>query len=180
MAVDQEQVRITVVVVIKELQPPPAQQLGGGPDLSRFVGKSQFFLVVVQTEEFLVNVSNKKVLPSVAVIVRCIHAHTGARSPGFAVRYTCPETGFLESAAPFVDEKKVWHRIIRHKQIHKAIVIHIGCDRPERLSGIVCNSRFSGDVSKRAITIVVKQMARPWFEEAWNTIVAALQGLVSA
>src|SRR6266404_7766272 len=180
MAVDQQQVRITVVVVIEELQTPPAQQLRGWSNLPRFVGEGQVLLIVIQTEEFLVDISHKEVLPAVAIIIGCVHAHAGARASGFAVRHARPKPCLFELAAPFVDEKEIRHSIIRYKQIHQTVVVHIGCDRAERLAGIVRNSRLLADVGKRAVSVVVKEMTRPRFEKARYAIVPPLQSLISA
>src|SRR5262245_14926781 len=105
MAVDKKQVRIAVVIIIKKLQPPTAQQLCRGSDLARLIGKDQFLVVVIKTEELLIDVGDEKILPTIAVVIGRINAHTGTRPPGFAVCDTRRQTDLFKLALALIQKK---------------------------------------------------------------------------
>src|SRR5216684_2268542 len=79
MAIYQQQIRVTIVVIIEEPQSPTAQHLRCCSYFSGFIRKSQVFLVVIKTEELSIDVRYKKILPAITVIVRCVYSHSRAR-----------------------------------------------------------------------------------------------------
>ena len=79
----------------------------------------------------LIDIGNKQVLPSVAVIIGSIHAHARARPARLAIGDPCGQSGLFEFPVAFIDEKKIGHRIIADKQIHQPVVINIGRDHAE-------------------------------------------------
>ena len=68
MAVDQEQVGIAIIIIIKEPQAPAAKKLRRRTDFARLIGKRQILLVVIKTEKLLLDVGDEKVLPAVTVM----------------------------------------------------------------------------------------------------------------
>ena len=71
MAIYEEKIRVTVVVIIEELQSPTAQHLRCGSNLSGLVRENQILLVVIETEKLSIDVGHKKILPAIPIIVRC-------------------------------------------------------------------------------------------------------------
>ena len=79
MAIYQQQIRVTIVVIIEEPQSPTAQHLRCCSYFAGFIRKSQILLVVIKTEELSIDVGYKKILPAIAIIVRCVYSHSRAR-----------------------------------------------------------------------------------------------------
>src|SRR5205814_7783999 len=61
MSVDQEQIGITIIVVIKEPQAPAAQHLGCRSNFSGLVRENQLLLVVIKTEKLTIDISHEKI-----------------------------------------------------------------------------------------------------------------------
>src|SRR5262249_27267225 len=125
MPVNQEQIRITIVVIIKEFQAPAAQHLSRRRDLTRLIREDQIFLVVVKTEKLVIDVGDEEVLPSISVIVRRINAHSGAWSTGVAVSNPCSQSYLLKLSLTFIEEEEIRHGVVRNEQIHQRVVVYI-------------------------------------------------------
>src|SRR5215467_15654118 len=78
MPVGQEKIDVAVVVVIKELQAPAAQQPRGVRNSVHvgYVRKGLVLVVVVEREHLLVYVRHEEILPSVLVKIGGIYSHS--------------------------------------------------------------------------------------------------------
>src|SRR5688572_32759489 len=76
MSICQEQIKIAVIIIIKEPQAPSAEKLGGWRDFPRLVGECQIFLIMIEAEKLLLDIGHKEILPPVIVIICCINSHT--------------------------------------------------------------------------------------------------------
>ena len=75
MPVNEKQIRITIVVIIKKFQAPAAQQLRCRSNLTGLIGKDQLLVVVLETEKLLIDIRDEKILPAIAVVVSRVDAH---------------------------------------------------------------------------------------------------------
>src|SRR6478672_6122538 len=125
MAVDKEEVRITIVIVVEEPQSPAAQHPRCRANFSGFIRKNQILLVMIETEKLLIDISHKKILPAVTIIVRCVNSHPGARLAGVTESHAGRQSAFFKFSASLIDEEKVRHRIVSYEQIYQAIVVNI-------------------------------------------------------
>src|SRR6185369_16229253 len=122
---------VAVVVVIKELQAPAAEQLRRWSNFAGLIGEDQLLVVMVETEELLIDVGDEKILPAVAVEVSSINAHAGSWPSRFSIRDTGCQSDLLKLSATFVEKEKVGHRVVGDEEIHQAVIIYIGGDRAE-------------------------------------------------
>src|SRR5687767_2970457 len=105
----------------------------------------------------MIDIRNEKILPSVAIKVGRIDAHAGARPAGLAVRDACCQTNLFKLSRSLVEEKKVRHRVVGHKQIEERIVVDVGRNCSKRLARMFCDSRLTTHVLKSAIAFVAKE-----------------------
>src|SRR6266540_4056116 len=180
MAVGQKKIGIAVVVIIEKLQTPAAQQASCRTDLARLVSEGKILLVMVEAEQLLIDIGNKQILPAVAVKVRGIYTHTRARRAVVSEGYACLQPNFLKGPVALVDKKEIRHRVVGHKQISPAVVIHVSCHHTKRLAGRFRDARFFADIRKRAVAVIVVEMAGSRFEDAWNAIEFLAQTIVAA
>src|SRR5688572_14823620 len=137
MAIYQEQVRIAVIVIIKEPQAPTTQKLRRRSYLARLVGKREIFLIMIKTKKLLLNVCHEKVLPAVAIIICGIDTHSGTGFSRSTEAHAGGEPDLFEFAAPIINKKKVGQGVIRDEEIHSAVVVHVRRDCAKRLTGRV-------------------------------------------
>ena len=104
MAIDQKQIGIAVIIVIKEPQAPAAQHLRCRPNFTGLVRKDKILLVVVETEKLAIDIRHEKILPTVAIIVRRVYSHSRARFSRVAVSYTCRQSNLFKFSAPLIDK----------------------------------------------------------------------------
>src|SRR5262245_32875387 len=134
MAVCQDKVLITIIVVVEELETPAAQKPGCLSDFTRPVNECQVFLVVVETEEFLIDVGNAEILPAITIKVSCVHTHARARVAGIAIAYARRQPDLFKLTFALVDEEKVGDRVVGNKEVDQAIAIDIGGNCSEGLA----------------------------------------------
>src|SRR6266851_5262374 len=79
VAVNQEKVRVAIIIIVKKSQSPATQKLRGRAYFARFIRKSKIFLIVIKAEKLLLDVSYKKVLPAITVKVHRIDSHSRTR-----------------------------------------------------------------------------------------------------
>ncbi len=75
MSVDEKQIGIAVIVVVKELQSPAAQQLSRRRNLTRLIREDQLLIVMIKTEKLLIDIGDEKILPAVAIVISRIDTH---------------------------------------------------------------------------------------------------------
>src|ERR1041384_6367301 len=134
MTIRQDQIRVAIVVVIKETQTPAAEQTRCRSNLAGPVDKGQVLLIVIETEQFLIDIGNEQVLPAVVVVIGCIDSHSRARRARIAVRHTGQQTGLFKLSLPLIDEEKVRERVVRDEEIHQAIVVYVGRNGAKRFA----------------------------------------------
>src|SRR5262245_23790908 len=163
MAIDEQQIRIAIVIVIEKPQSPSAQQLGGGRNLARLIRECNVFLIVIKTEEFIVDISDEKILPTIAVIVSGVDTHSRTCSARLTKSDPGCQTNFLKLFAALVDKKKVRHRVVGHEEIQPTVVVDVSRNGAERLTRGTGNPGLGAYVAERAIAIVAKEMTRTRF-----------------
>src|SRR5687768_10270050 len=131
MAVCQNEIGISIVVVIKEPQTPTAQQPCRWSNFSGSIDEGQILLILIQTKQFLIDIGYKQVLPAIAVVICCVHSHTGSRRTGVAVRNPGHQADLFKLSFPFVYKQEVSERVVCDEEIHQAIVVYVGRDRSE-------------------------------------------------
>src|SRR4051812_1012522 len=104
MAVNQEQIGITIIVVIKEPQAPTAQHLCRRANLARLVRENKILLVVIKTEKFTIDIRYEKILPTIAIVIRRIHSHSRTRFARVAVGHAGRQANFFEFSTTLIDK----------------------------------------------------------------------------
>src|SRR6266446_2879779 len=104
MAIYQQQIRVTVVVIIEEPQSPTAQHLRCGSYFSGLIRKSQILPVVIKTEELSIDVRHKEILPAIAIIVCRVYSHSRARFAVLTEGYPSRQSDFFKFSAALIDE----------------------------------------------------------------------------
>ena len=125
MAVRKDQVRIAVVVEVKEAQAPAAVQPGLPAHFERGVDEIVALEVLVQAEHLLVDVRHEQVLPAVAVVVRRVDPHAGSRRAGVAVGHSQQQAFFVEGSVALVDKEKVLNRVVGDEQVQRAVAVDV-------------------------------------------------------
>src|ERR1051325_6973912 len=118
MAVREDQIGIAVVVEIEELQAPTAEQTRGWSNLARLVDEGQILLVLIKAEQFLIDVGDEQILPTVAVVIRGVDSHARTRRARIAIGDARQQPDLFKLSFTFVHEKKVWERVVGHEEIH--------------------------------------------------------------
>src|SRR5262249_23769227 len=134
MAIRQNQIGIAVVIVIEETQTPAAEQTRCRPNLAGPVDEGQIFFIVIETEQFLIDIGDEQILPTVVVVIGRIDAHSRTRRTRIAVSDSGQQTDFFKLSLPFIDEKKVCEGVVRNKEIHQAIVVYVSRDGAKRFA----------------------------------------------
>src|SRR5882762_3232644 len=150
MPVGQNQVRVAVIIVIQEPQPPPAQQAcwAGNSMASTEIRKSLVAVVSVNRKSLLIDVGHEKVLAAVLVEIRRIDPHAGASQPIFAVPHTGSQSDLFEFLAAPVHKQKVGNRVVGLKQVEIPIIINVRGDYAEPFAEAFQNPGFFADVGK--------------------------------
>src|ERR1043166_7219473 len=128
MSVRENQIRIAVVVEVEEAQPPAAEQTRRWSNLARLVDECQVLLILIETEQLLIDVRDEQVLPTIAIDIRGIDSHSRARRTRVAVSDAREESDLFKLSVAFVHEEKIRERVVRHEEIHQAVVIHVSGD----------------------------------------------------
>ena len=136
MAVRQEEIDDSVVVVIEELQPPATQQTRGlGHAVgARDVGEELVPVVSIQGKHLLVDVGDEQILLAITVDVGRVHAHARPRRSVGAEADLRRERDFVPLPLTAVGEEEILHGIVGHEQVHQAVAVDVRRDDPQRLS----------------------------------------------
>src|SRR6266850_3346954 len=135
---------------------------------------------MIEAEQLLIDVGNKKILPAVAIKIRSIYTHPRAWRAVVTEGYARPQSDLFKGSVAFVDKKEIRHCVVCHKQIGPAVVVNVGRDHPKRLARRFRDARFFTNVGKRAIAVVMVEMAWPRFEYTWDAIEFLAQAIVAA
>src|SRR5215204_3800907 len=179
MTIRQDQIRITVVVVIEKAQAPTTEQTRRRSDFARSINKGQVFLVLIKTEQLLVDVGHEQVLPAVAVIVCRIDTHPGSRRARIAVSDTRQQPDLLKFSFPLIYEKKVLERVVRDEEIHQAVVVYVSSNRSKRFAKPGGDARILTDVEKLSSSLIVEEKARSRFEHTRHAVIAATDAVIA-
>src|SRR5436853_107732 len=118
MTVRQNQIRVAVVVVIEKTQAPATEKTRCCSNLARLVDEGQILLVLIETEQLLIDVGDEQILPAIAVDIRSVNAHSRAWRTRITVRDASHQAFLFKLAIAFVDEEKVCQRVVRDEEIH--------------------------------------------------------------
>src|SRR5687768_371043 len=80
---------------------------------------------------------------------------------------------------PLVDEQEVGHGVIRNKDVHPTVVIHVCRDGAKGFTGMIGYPGFFTDIGESAVPVVVKQIAGPGLVMARNAVVTPVD-IISA
>src|SRR5262249_20693018 len=117
------------------------------------------------------NVCHKQVLPTITVEVRRVDAHSGPWGAVIAKGNSRLEANFFEGAVAFIDEQEVGHRVVRNEQVGPTIVVYVRGNDSERLAWTSRDAGTGAHIFERAIPVVVKKEACPWFENSGNAVI---------
>ncbi len=180
--VGEHQVEVAVVVVVEELQAPPAEQprglrdaVGVGHVLERLVAA-----VLVEREHLLIDVGDEQVLPAVLVEVGGIDAHARPRLAVGREAHLGRQADLLPLAAAAVHEQEVLHRVVGDEQVELPVVVQVGGDDAEALAEGALDVGALGDVGEGAVAVVVEQERGRRLEDARDAVVPASQLVVAA
>ena len=125
---------------------------------------------MIKREDFLVNVGDEQVHPTIFVEVRGVHTHARTSASIGAVSHVCGKADLLEASAA-IGKQEIGHGVVGHKQVHATVIVYVGGHNAPGFAEMGGNARFPADIRKLAVAIVVKQSAWPRLEDAWNAIV---------
>ena len=161
MAVHDQQVLPTVVVIVQESSAKAYKGNGGFRDTSRIadVGKVARSVVV---EDHVIIVSERRVdkihMP-VVLIVAGGDTHVGHLASGRVHRIAALVALIVKSTISFVDVEIVRCGVVRDGEVWLAIIVHVDEQRPESvISGRIADAKLFADIGERAVSVVVKKM----------------------
>src|SRR5581483_1002630 len=103
----QEQMQITVVVIVEELQSPSAHQASrlAHSILHRHIVESLIVVVLIERIHSVIDIGDEKVHPAVLIEIRPINSHAGPRASLCAILNPPLLPNLLETAAAVHEEK---------------------------------------------------------------------------
>src|SRR5215468_3128930 len=136
MSVGNEQIEISIVVIVEKLYSPSAHEPchASKPHWLSQIVKRKVMIAVVDGIHLLVNIGYKEVLPAVLIEIGRIDSHARAGSPILAVGNTGFESHLLKFSATLIDEQKICHGIVCNEEIHPTVVVHVSGDNSPGLS----------------------------------------------
>ena len=128
MAVGKKQIHVPVIVVVKELDPPAAQEPGSDPNTGLHGHIVEAFVVeiAVNRVHLLVHVGDEEIHPAVVIVIGGIHTHSGARVPVGAVCHARHKSDLFKPAFSAVGEQVIEGGVIGYEQVHPAVIVDVG------------------------------------------------------
>src|SRR6185437_5951525 len=128
MAVGQQQVEVTVVVVVEKLQSPTAHQLRGFADTGweRCIAESLLLVIVVKGKHFVVNVGLEEVDPAILIVVSRVDTHSRTRFAESAHADSREHSNLLEFPTPAIGKQEVGNGVVCHEEVHAAVIVDVG------------------------------------------------------
>src|SRR5580704_260932 len=98
MAIGDEEIDVSVVVIIEEFNSPSAHQTSDASDAHAFGGvvKGVVVIVAVDRIHFLIHVGDEKILPAILIKIGRVNAHPGSRAAILTVGDSGVEPNLLE------------------------------------------------------------------------------------
>ena len=90
------------------------------------------------------------------------------------------QADLLPLAFAAIDEQEVLDRIVRHEQVHQAVVVDVGADHAERFAERPLDIGSLPGFRERPVTIVVEEQTRRRLEQPRNAVVAPTELVVAA
>src|ERR1051325_6421499 len=127
MTIDHQQVGPAIVVIIEK---PCAPANVGQTYRSHFggirdIGEGTLTVVVIESVVIIVEVRDEQIEPSVVIIIAERHTHAALFAAVFVYRHAGGKSNLLKRAISVVVIEKVRRRVVRHKNVHKTIVVKI-------------------------------------------------------
>src|SRR5665213_1608458 len=94
----------------------------------------------------------------VIVEIAEIHTHAGDRDTVFAQGHAGFESRFFERSVTPIVKQKAAYRIVRYEDVGKSVAIEIGEGHAHAFADVPTNPGGLGNVRKRAVAIVVKEL----------------------
>ena len=163
VAVGDEEIEATVVVVVEKAR-SPAQQLDcgrGEAGRGRDVGETHAALVAVERVRLGKKVGYVQVGIAILIVVAKVRAHARFDVAIAVVRHAGDEGDVLEGAVALVLEEHVRGLVVGDKEVAVAIGVVIGRHHAQAVIAIGgCHAGRLGDVGKRAIALVAVEHIR--------------------
>src|SRR5205807_7832379 len=105
------------------------------------------------------------------IIVGRIDTHAGAGTTILTVSDPGREADFFELAFP-IDKKKIGNGVIGDEKIHPVVIIDVGRHCSPGLPVSLTDAGFLRDIPKRAVAVVMKQVARHRLIDSGKAVVA--------
>ena len=130
MAVGNEEIHVTVVVIIKKIHGPSAHQPRQAAETHRpcLVVERKVMTVAVNGLHFLIHIRDEETLPTVLIKICRIRNHAGTLAAVLAIGHTRFEGSVLELSIVLIHEEEVGNRVVGDKQIHPAIIVDVRSD----------------------------------------------------
>ena len=97
MAVRENEIDQTVVVIVEIFEAPTAQQPCRLRDIIRLrhIAKGLVFIVLVDGKHLMIDIRDEQILPAVSIEVGGIHSHSRTRLPAFAEAHASLQRNFF-------------------------------------------------------------------------------------
>src|ERR1700757_3878010 len=127
VAIGEEKIEIAVVVIIEELEAPPAHQASRGADAGGqgLIVEGLVVIVLIERIHLVVDVGDEQVHPAVLIDIGGIEAHAGTRPALGAVGDSGLGCDLLETAVATVREEEVGDRVVGDKEVEASVVIDV-------------------------------------------------------
>src|SRR6185437_12978269 len=161
MAVGNHEIKIAVVVVVEELEPPAAHEFAGGGNsgFTSDVVERLIMFVAVERVELMIEVGDEHVHEAILVEISGVDSHAGPSLAAFAERDTGCESDLLEVLPLLILEQEIGLGIVGDEQVHPAIIIYVGGDHRPTFAGIVGYAKSLTHVSECSVAVVMKKAA---------------------
>ncbi len=122
------------------------------------IREGSILVVVIETIQFEVEMSDVDILPSVAVHVGSIDAHAGFVASIFTGRHSGNQRDVFKSSVVLVDEQKVWPRVVGDGDVGPAVIVEIRENHAHAFGLGLSHSGGVAHVGESSVVIVVVEL----------------------
>src|SRR5438132_5481803 len=162
IAVGEQQIKVTIVVIVKKLQSPSAHEFSGSADAR---GKGQVvkrfvMIVFIYGEHFAVEVRYEQAHPSIIIEIGRIHAHARSCPAAITVSNAGSRRDLIKLSLATIDKQKIGHRVIAHPEVNQSVVVDIGRNRTPHLAEMTGDAGLVTDIGESAVSIIRSEERR--------------------
>src|ERR1035438_622333 len=176
--IGEDQIEIAVVVVVEKLQPPSAHPPCGHANAEGHgdIIERQVFIVLVERENFFIDIGDEQIHPAIFVEIGGVHAHSRTRTPFGAVSNIGLQSKFVELPWAAIHKEKICDRVVGDEKVHQAIVVDVGGDDAKSFAWMSGNARLFADVGEGSVAIIVKEKIGHGTEDSRNAVMPLAVG----